>query len=438
LTALRPLFLSLLLLASPFIAAGQEIEISPPAPDAMTSLTVDVFGRWPDSCVPHDPKVEIESGNVIITLDATVPPGFGCLLAVTDYRERVRVGTLAPGVYAVVVMFNGENGTHEVARAPLTVRDSSIRVLPVAGNADNPAPVFVLLDSTLFLSLQSPPAVTFDGVAATAVSMSGGRMIRATPPPHAAGTVDVAVTPPNGATRTARFAFTYFDPAAAVDPALFEPVLFPIVYEGGGGHGSRWTTENVMRVDEGRVPPVFQRPLEVKQSTCDGSGQGFCTHVLATSSVPAGAILWIARGSLEDLSDGLSMNRFTPPRFSSRIRETTRPRKQDSEVPVVREDAFARGPIDLVNVDHGAGKRVIVRVYSLDPGTILISPGGVATLQPAGNGLWFAARDITSTLPADPLAKVSVRVSGDDFQRLWALAGTTDNETQHVAVNWPR
>lgn len=58
-------------------------------------------------------------------------------------------------------------------------------------------------------SVDVPPTVTFGGVAATGVAVSGPGALTCTTPAHAAGAVDVTVTNPDGETATLAAAFTY-------------------------------------------------------------------------------------------------------------------------------------------------------------------------------------------------------------------------------------
>jgi hypothetical protein len=59
---------------------------------------------------------------------------------------------------------------------------------------------------------QAGATVTFGGVAATGVSVSGGTLITATAPAHASGAVGVIVTNPDGQSGTLGGAYTYVDP----------------------------------------------------------------------------------------------------------------------------------------------------------------------------------------------------------------------------------
>jgi hypothetical protein len=90
-------------------------------------------------------------------------------------------------------------GTFTYVAAP-TVAQVSPNAGPIAGNGA------VTLTGTGF---QTGAAVTFDGSAATGITVNGDTSITATPPDHAAGAVDVTVTNPDTQSGTLSGGFTY-------------------------------------------------------------------------------------------------------------------------------------------------------------------------------------------------------------------------------------
>ena len=83
--------------------------------------------------------------------------------------------------------------------------------------------------------------LTIGGI--TVPAQSGGELYpSADAPPHAAGVVDVSIDT-GFSTITAKAALIYYDPASA-DPAVFEPILFPVSFQGPGALGSQWITES--------------------------------------------------------------------------------------------------------------------------------------------------------------------------------------------------
>ena len=123
--------------------------------------------------------------------------------------------------------------------APLVVRDADapFTVSPVGAPSTGGQPVQIFVEPWL----QLPLSVYFDTTPVNFQTI--GDSVVFTPPPHPPGTVDVTLLYDPTHTVTAKAAFTYFDPAAPPDPFVFEPVLFPVAYNGPGLFGSSWKTE---------------------------------------------------------------------------------------------------------------------------------------------------------------------------------------------------
>src|SRR5262245_5888377 len=206
---MRRLHLALLLVASPLFA----LDFDPPAPDSHVYLKLRTITPF---CAVKRVDIAI-SGS---TVTGTIVPESGVFCPAILFPTEVNVGVVPAGVYTLVL--RSETGT-ELDRGPLIVRDAdaAIIVSPVGVTAEGKRPVQVFVSGPL----TGAPTVLFDGMPADIVST--GRSIVVTPPPHAPGTVDVTVTD-NSGSRKAVAAFTYFDPAAAPDPFVFEPLLFPV------------------------------------------------------------------------------------------------------------------------------------------------------------------------------------------------------------------
>jgi len=121
----------------------------------------------------------------------------------------------APGVVAVLVRNpDAQSGTLPngfTFTAPPTITNLTPESGAAAGGTT------VTITGTGFVAL---PTVTFGGVPATGVSFAGTTTITATTPAHAAGTVDLVVTNPDGQSVTRANAFIYYDPPtlASVTP----------------------------------------------------------------------------------------------------------------------------------------------------------------------------------------------------------------------------
>lgn len=104
--------LGLVLVAS--AAQAADIQVIPPQPTEDDPVTLELSGRWHNSCVPESPQVIGLGPNVTINL--TTPDG-PCLAAETEWEERVRPGKLPPNAYMVTVNVDGET----VGRTRFTV-----------------------------------------------------------------------------------------------------------------------------------------------------------------------------------------------------------------------------------------------------------------------------------------------------------------------------
>ncbi len=81
----------------------QEIEVLLAESDPV-QVTVEVNGWLPDGCTEHHQTHLTQEGNTItIQITNIRPRGFACATVVTEYQERVSIGTLPAGDYTVIV-----------------------------------------------------------------------------------------------------------------------------------------------------------------------------------------------------------------------------------------------------------------------------------------------------------------------------------------------
>ena len=67
-------------------------------------VTVEVPGYLPDSCTAHHETHQAQEGNTITIQITTIrPKDTACATVVTEYQERIFIGTLPAGDYKVVV-----------------------------------------------------------------------------------------------------------------------------------------------------------------------------------------------------------------------------------------------------------------------------------------------------------------------------------------------
>src|SRR4051812_11444778 len=134
-------------------------------------------------------------------------------------------------------------------------------------------------------------------------------------------------------------------PSPAVD--IFEPILFPVSFQGPGALGSQWMTENFFSSES----PAFFRD----RIPCCGPIISSSLQMLNNTS-PWGLVLYAIRGTSDSLH------------FASRIRDTSRQAQSaGTEVPVVRERDFRSG-LTFMNVPVDARYRVTLRLWSIGDG----------------------------------------------------------------------
>lgn len=208
-----------------------------------------------------------------------------------------------PGLYDVVVAGGIGRDTGTLQQTLIVREIGSLRfdraAVPISGSRIGVTDLGVCLYSFRGLCAS---AISFDGSAFASIENGVVNV-----PPHAAGTVDVTIEMFDNSRQTLRAAITYYDPAATPDLALFEPILFPIAYNGDGAFGSQWATENAL--DLINTGAVFRSPVDLDASR------------------PEGLLLWAFRGTANEVN------------AQSRVRETTR-NDMGVEVPVVHDRDF--------------------------------------------------------------------------------------------------
>ena len=81
--------------------AGIEVLLAESDP---VQVSIEVNGWLADSCTAHHETHQGRTGNTITIQITTIrPKDFACATVVTEYQERVSIGTLPAGDYKVVV-----------------------------------------------------------------------------------------------------------------------------------------------------------------------------------------------------------------------------------------------------------------------------------------------------------------------------------------------
>jgi hypothetical protein len=396
---------ALLLAAS--AAFAESITFVPPNPTPSTSIDAVVRGST-SGCPARLIDVATSGSTITLRLTYDFPPDSGCTAAILPFTLTFHLGMLPAGSYTVIARHEGTTiPTREIARTTLIVRDAeALLIRPYAvPTTGGKVAIYFFPGGT----------VTLDGVSVPATTTPEGLLVFDAPP-HAAGAVDVTVTTPT-ATRTAKAGLIYFEPGTT-PAAVFEPILFPVAFEGPGAFGSQWTTENYVSGpgtaffrDEPPFAPGPRRLVNDNQSW--------------------GRVLYAMRGTID--------NTF----FASRARDLSRQAQSAGvEIPVVRERDFRLTPVELLNVPNDARFRAMIRIWTMeDTGSVGLQIGTASQFVPTTRipsaAISFASADITSMLRAAP-AGSSVRVYGINGSSpppyVFAMITITNNETQEVTV----
>ena len=415
-------------------AFADTIEIQPPNPDSTTQITALLGGI--DGCTPRDPQVTVNGSDITIALKF----GDVCPAIAAPYAVSVRLPILPAGNYTLRVVPSDRANLPEASRTTFSVSEANPRLLLSSHVASIAGGDVVIITAGANTTFGSSPSVTFGGVPATNVESISGAQVRAHVPPHAAGAVTVNV---NGV--EAINVFRYYDPNATPDPAVFETVLIPMLFEGPGAFDSKWTTELFVRNDN-YVPVTSYRPLYY--TGCPGIGSTICdapiptfktVQIFPVSNLSSNGLLF---HPLREQAGALS--------FAARVRDTSRESEDfGAELPIVRESDFRRGgKIVFPDVIIDPRYRTTLRFYSIDDAflDIEVLQGGVTVgfrfLNPtkgAGDVAWTATVDLSSIVRRSTSNRYTVVANvGSLVARIWAFMSVTNNTTQRVTIISPQ
>jgi hypothetical protein len=414
--------LLLLLLATLPAAAQDGVTVIPFAPTTRTPISLRTYlhcsaGPATVTVLGGVIKVHFEqSANLcgdppIVAPNTVRVPG---LLAAGEYRVEVTVDP--EDAIATTTTFVVRNGEPQ----PFEVQPSVVRL------GWSAPPVLAISAPQSLCASAANCRVFVDGLPATGVTLATGGIILFTAPALDAGFADVRVE--NGAAFvTVQKALYVASGAAAAEPALFEPVLFPLLLDAPGANGSLWRTEAV--VSNPKPWPVYAwegevlAPHQVVRLAGGEHGRGF--------------VLRVPRDQAPYVSFGLRA------RDVSRVEEG-----YGTEIPAVRErDLFFDTPLTMLDVPVERGYRVKVRVYAL----AAVNRSVAISVFPR------SGPNITTYVPLIPVCNVSgchsyaeldVPADGEDAARadvtvdlpdapVWGFVTVTNNETQQVTVVTP-
>lgn len=407
--------------------AASPFRIEPPAPDTHSFISITIGGAWKDTCVPHNAQMTILGSTITIVASAVLLGG-GCGQAITLWEETVYPGVLAPATYDVRAFIDTNSGRIELGRTQLTVRAAEpFRAFPSGAPISGGTEVRLVSDNAWTGTL-----VTFGDAPPVEATPVGPKSLVVTAPSHAAGTVDIVV-----GSLTAVHAFTFYDPSAPPDRSIFEPLLFPVAFTGGGAHDSSWVTDNFIDA------PAFDPTTFYESLPCSGCSSVAKQLVRLEANDPSGLLLHVARGTAGSLA------------LSSRIRDLSRQAQSaGTAIPIVRERDWRLRALRLINIPNDDRVRMTLRVWSDHdaPVTVFISLGApgapseastTRTLTRDRDGVALYAQidldALSARVRSDQARYVRIQSSdGDPDVRLWALISITNNDTQHVTIISPQ
>lgn len=406
-----PVFLSILLATT----AYADLRFDPVAPTTRTPVTVHfIYGAGCPQTVSH------EGTTTVITLDR-------CASSVLPVNYSVDIGLLQPGVNHVRVELAG-TPAQLFTEGTLTVRDA--------------APAFQITPSVGYTSgdlveIIGPGSndVRFDGIPATVVGPSR-RGFQVVAPRHDPGVVDVTV----GNARVAA-AFDYVSQNQP-DPAFFEPVLFPVIYNGPGAVGSMWQTDVSVRNENDYPLTTLVNPLQVLCFPhCDLRPPAHSTfNLFGGVQISNGLVSYVPRQAAPNLH------------FDILVKDLSQQEKAlGTEIAVVREKDFFDHPFELLNIPTDSRFRAALRAYDLGtaPRIVLQIFTMNGTEPIVSTELFYGGHDPAFVMIPDLVAaypeldgKGPLRIVLDPATlgpaTAWGFVSVTNNETQHVTTISPQ
>lgn len=422
-------------------AAHAQVAVFPTGPTTDTFVTLRLNVHC-NPIVSH--TVARTNTNIVVVV---TPQTGSCPSPPFPLPYEVELGLLPSGQYTVEVRTAVETIAtktfivRNAAPGPVDVRPFAVPTMPIGSR------LRLSTDMALCAGEDcSGVSVNVGGVVVPGnrIDVSNDGSIFFTPPPHAPGLVDVSVTA-NGVTRSSRNALYYYDPTAEPDPSVWERILFPVLFDSKGAHGSEWVSEAAIHNPGRWFVENFNR---IDTLPCIDYG---CTDLLSPNGFLAfggagyahGVALLVPRAEAEHVA------------FSLRVRDVARQAEGfGTEVPVVREEDMDRdAAVTLLDVPLDPRYRTKLRLYAFDGETFW---GSVALHDPAQgarvtaftvpmrrscSGIscawtpWYGEVD----LPAGAVnERVNVYAFPGGYGALsWAFASVTNNDTQQVTIVTP-
>lgn len=433
------LLVSLLFCVRAFAQQSSAVWVMPSSPTNETPITIGV-SAW---CAYNGATATV-NGNVI-TVKA---PSAMCD---PPFLEPVYVTLpqlLAPGQYRIEAEGIGTRTfiVRDVGPKPFEVHPYAVPAnVPPAG-----ALPLTLQAGTLATPLcpLGNCTVTVGGANAPVRAFSNDS-VRVEAPLLPPGVYDVTLTR-GGTTTTVPRAVVYFHRSEAPDPTVFERILFPILSNTRGQHGSEWRTEAVISNPKPWFVEFYNDITSIVCVTypCGERLGPNMTLRFEGGSHPGGVALLAPWPEAEQLA------------FALRVRDVSREAESfGTDIPVVRESQmFVNTDLTFLDVPFDARYRVKLRVYAFSPfpsnaGAFVavrtdppgpvgpgIGPTGVMlTRNCSGNGCYAVPMYGEMDLQLGGAARSDVYLDTEHLpgSPVWAFITVTNNETQQVTIITP-
>jgi hypothetical protein len=340
-------------------------------------------------------------------------------------------------------------------------------ISPPVGTVSGGDTIVITFDTPLHsCQICSPPvalaAVTFGGVPARLISGFGNTIFAVTPP-HAAGTVAIAVSSADVPYGTAQFTFAGW--GGPISQSNYERILVPLALPAGrivsGAFGSQWTTEMWVSNRSEFAVELFN----------DVSCTVVCPQFLvADPPYPQLAAKSVTKVEPLDAGGGVAFVYYLQKTyandvsFSLHVADVSRSKENaGTELGVVREHDF-RGPeFDILNVpiddlsraalrvydpDSHDGISADVSVYSMTTGALLGSTTVTMQLPVARaattNALvvppfatFAQLADLRAAFPSLTAGRVRINIQLRGTAHGWAFVSVTNNATQLITTYRP-
>lgn len=286
-----------------------------------------------------------------------------------------------------------------------------------------------------------PPRVIIGGVDVRDYGPSTSTSLVITLPPHLPSTVDVVVEQWNGAARKSE-AFTYEGNADEAFHRILLPLFLPPI---PGAFGSEFHTQlRLANTSPAETTFVFGlQPPCVVSACLPPDNYKFPYAIEGGKSIGPSEVEYTG-----DPGRFLYIAKTAPDVFANlRVFDASRSAFNfGTEVPVVREQQFIRGPIKLLGVPLDPRFRNTLRVYAVEAVPVTVTWGNeshAVTLRP-GLNLFDPAYGSFSGFPIGTgmiditIAPVLPPSVGIEPPPMWAFVSVTNNDTQLITTISPQ